>query len=85
VDNQISHFELKSTVPCKITFLHDVLYLAQRAAGAGATCSAIVQGRFNLLRNAQRSSVFLSFFWSWRGARGQSAQRAVHMVKADFC
>ncbi|MCI83437.1 hypothetical protein A2U01_0104713, partial [Trifolium medium] len=35
-------------------FLHVVLYLAQRAAGAGATCNAIVQGRFNLLALAQR-------------------------------
>ncbi|MCI88449.1 hypothetical protein A2U01_0109736, partial [Trifolium medium] len=43
---------------------HDDLPLAQRAAGAGATRSAIVSGRFNLLVLAQRAaylcfSVFL--------------------------
>ncbi|MCI61662.1 hypothetical protein A2U01_0082919 [Trifolium medium] len=53
--------------------------LAQRAARAGATRSALVLRQFFLLASAQRAAragaarrvalYFLILFWSWRGAR----------------
>ncbi|MCI48901.1 hypothetical protein A2U01_0070144, partial [Trifolium medium] len=76
-------------------FLHDVLFLAQRAASAGATRSAFVPGRFNLLVLAQCAGgscatrsvtlFFLFFFYYMRNARAWAAQRAVYLVRVDFC